>query len=464
MPKECFYRKRLLYGQFRKMALDMGLRRSLIVLGPRRVGKTVMLMQLVGETIKSGMFKPDHVCYADMDHALLRDLTLWDIVQAVEKRAGSRERSLLIFDEIQACADWERDLKAFTDHHLGIQFVASGSIAAALKRKSSESGFGRFVDLRLPPVLFHEFLHFRGGLPESLPSTSREVREARLNKEDVARLNKFFMRYLEAGSFPEALKAERIAIPRDSIVKSIDKDLFGKHAVDYGISADNKLFPLLQYIARHQGEEMSLTHVSQNTDIDVKTLNKYLEFLQAAFLVRRVRKRDTQLRELKRQAMMKLVLENPAMHSVLSGTSESRQSGIGNRIEAAAFAQYQVPSMFSVNLYRDEIRYIRNKVNYIDREVDMVHCDGARKITRLAEIKWSDHAGRLDSAASNLEFFHGRGPISRDFEGLYCTTKSTYRDLHEGNVTFLPTAQYCLSLGMEALEELPEEHYALPDG
>lgn len=469
MPKECFYKKRLLYGQFKKLALDTGLRRSLIVLGPRRVGKTVMLKQLVGESIKSGMFKAQNVFYADMDHAALEGLTPWSIVQAIEERVGRKDSSLLILDEIQKCPNWARDIKSFTDHHLSIKFVVSGSIAAALKRKSTESGFGRFNHLNLPPMLFHEFLHFQDALPKGLPATSTEVRSAKLAREEIARLNKMFMVYLDAGSYPEATRSKRISLPYGTIVKAISQDLFQKHAVEYGIDEDNKLYKLLVYIARHQGQEMSLTNVSQNIDVEINTLYKYLEFLQAAFLVRRVKKLDTQLREMKREPALKLVLENPAMHRVLTGQSiarqsADRQSGAGNRIEAAAFSQYQVPSEFNINLHRDEVRYTRYILNKKEREVDMVHCDVERKITRLAEIKWSDHSGRLGRSASNLEYFHGRGPISTDFEGLYCTTKSTYRNLPECGVTFLPTAQYCLSLGMEAIEEMPEDHYMLPDG
>ncbi|MBS0351440.1 MAG: AAA family ATPase [Proteobacteria bacterium] len=66
----------------------------------------------------------------------------------------------VFFDEIQYLKNWEVHLKNLVDVHRQVKFVASGS-AAALRRKSQESGAGRFTDFILPPLTFAEYLRLK---------------------------------------------------------------------------------------------------------------------------------------------------------------------------------------------------------------------------------------------------------------------------------------------------------------
>ena len=62
------------------------------------------------------------------------------------------------FDEVQYLKEWENYLKTMVDSYHDTKFVVSGSAAAALMRKSQESGAGRFTDFVLPPLTFAEFI------------------------------------------------------------------------------------------------------------------------------------------------------------------------------------------------------------------------------------------------------------------------------------------------------------------
>ena len=57
---------------------------------------------------------------------------------------------------------WEVNLKSLVDTYPMVKFIASGSAAAELKRKSDESGAGRFTDFSLPPLTFYEYIHLKG--------------------------------------------------------------------------------------------------------------------------------------------------------------------------------------------------------------------------------------------------------------------------------------------------------------
>lgn len=456
VPPECDLERRLPYEQFKELALNLKNRRSLVMLGPRRVGKSVMLMQLIGDAITSGLIVPQNVCFAEMDKGLLQGVRPSELTREFRTRAEPGKPCLIVLDEIQKCSDWQTDLKSLTDRRRDCKFVVSGSIASALKRASSESGQGRFLKCTLPPLSFHEFCWLRGGWKEKLPNTASEIRKARLKQEEINSLNDNFIDYLNFGSYPESALDKEFTSDQDFGINLIDDDLFTKYAVDYGISSNNRLLPLLRHIAESEAQEISLEKLATKTRVQIPTLYKYLDFLKAAFLIRQVAKFDAGLGELVKHPAYKFVLESPSMHRAFTGRTRLEGREAGHRVEAAAISQYQVLHFRSKNYVAAKVHYCRYMYNRKEREVDMVHTNLVREVTRLAEIKWSDKTNSLDGARRNLEFFHRKYKRAEDYEGAFCTTRSTYHDPKDSIVTFLPTSQYCLSLGMDNLETAPK--------
>jgi len=109
-------------------------------MGPRRVGKTVLLRHVIRRLLASGV-PPDHICYLSVDHPLYNGLGLERLLEAFREAAGLAAAAgplYVLFDEIQHLRDWEVHLKSLVDTYANIRFVASGSAAAALKLKSLE--------------------------------------------------------------------------------------------------------------------------------------------------------------------------------------------------------------------------------------------------------------------------------------------------------------------------------------
>ena len=119
------------------------MRRAVLLLGPRRVGKTVLLHHVVQEMLAAGI-APLPPLRDLVDRPLYNALDLGELLDAYREAAGldSLEGSFVLFDEIQSLPDWERHLKALVDDHSGARFVASGSAAAALRLKSLGRGRG----------------------------------------------------------------------------------------------------------------------------------------------------------------------------------------------------------------------------------------------------------------------------------------------------------------------------------
>jgi len=142
-------------------------------------------------------------------------------------------------------------LKSLVDTYPNIKCVGSGSAAAALRLKSSESGAGRFTDFLLPPLTFYEYLHLRGKTERLI--TGREETGMFL-AENINEVNKEFIFYLNFGGYPEVMFSHEIQADPARFIKSdiIDKVLLRDLPSLYGIGDIQELNYLFTPSTRQQ--------------------------------------------------------------------------------------------------------------------------------------------------------------------------------------------------------------------
>ena len=100
----------------RQILLEEKLRRAVVLLGPRRVGKTILIRHLIADLLGRGV-SALRIAYVEMDHPLLHGQSLEAIVRQIEDSAtGGEGTRYLFFDEIQSHKDWEKYLKSLVDH------------------------------------------------------------------------------------------------------------------------------------------------------------------------------------------------------------------------------------------------------------------------------------------------------------------------------------------------------------
>lgn len=436
------------FESFERLALNWGVRRSVILLGPRRVGKTVMLRQFVAKVIKSG-FPASNIYFASIDTPTYSGLPLDRLLELFEKSvaaASNEDRRIVIFDEIQYLKDWEVHLKVLTDRYPKIRFIASGSAAAALRLKSQESGAGRFTDFYLPPLTFAEFLRFtkeeRGLIVERQPSR-------RYRSRDIKRLNECFIQYLNYGGYPEAVlnpniqKDLRRYLGRDIVDKVLLRDLPSLYGID-DIQELNRLFATIAY---NTGQEVSLENLSKNSGVAKITIKRYLEYLEAAFLIVRVRRTDDNAKSFQRERKFKVYLTNPSMRAALYAPVQEGDQAMGALVETAIFSQWFHSEIFP------SIRYARWKVGRKDKEVDLVCLSPASQgLTWAYEIKWSDrhsdHPEEIDGLVL-LGKKHDGLPL-----GVTSKTISGEANIDGVIVRQFPCALHCYQVGRNVIESI----------
>jgi predicted AAA+ superfamily ATPase len=442
--------RRTYFDSFFKSISDKSVRRAIVLMGPRRVGKTVMVYHAIRGLIDNGV-DPTRVLYLSLETPIYTGLSLEKILGYFQELfSHKRESELFVFfDEVQYLRNWEIHLKSLVDSYSEYKFVATGSAAAALRLKSNESGAGRFSDYILPPLTFAEYLRFIEREDELIETTTIDEAFGAYGyaAKDILALNVEFVNYLNYGGYPEAVFSETIRGNPSQYIKSdiIDKVLLRDLPSLYGISDIQELNRLFTTLAYNTGNEVSLEKLSQASGVAKNTIKRYLEYLEAAFLIRRVERIDQNAKRFKRAMCFKVYLTNPSMRAALFGQLDSESEAMGPLTETAIFSQWQHNQQI-------ELYYAR----WNSGEIDIVHMRGSNQQPRWAvEVKWSDRPyvsrGELDNC---VEFF-GRNPhisqpmlvTSRTISDL----DTEYRGVH---FEFRPAAIYAYTLGANILRRI----------
>jgi uncharacterized protein len=426
--------KRVYFAAFKRLALNFGVKRAAILLGPRRVGKTVMLKQIVHEAIVDGLPR-DNVFYASIDTPLYSNISLASFLSYLPA-AEAGERCLAVFDEIQYLKDWQVHLKDLVDSYPNVKFIASGSAAAALSLQSKESGAGRFSDFMLPPLTFCEFVEF-SGRGDLVSDDSKGIPQT----NDINALNAAFVDYLNYGGYPEAVFNEEVRNNPDQFIRVdiVEKVLLKDLPSLYGIDDIQELNKLFMFLAYNAGQEASYEKISQTSGITKATIRKYIEYLESAFLILKLPVVNDTCKSMQRERNFKVYLNNPSMRSALfSPVSASNNTLIGHLAECAVFAQWQHA------LQSAQLRYARWRKG----EVDIVYLGADNmKPSWIGEIKWSDnYQSAPDHELKNLKYLFDRHDSIRTAILTTRTIRDT-RELSGRPLNVWPTALYSYMVG-----------------
>lgn len=437
--------KKLYFDLFYPHVIEFDVNRALVLMGPRRVGKTVMLYHSIDKLISNGI-NPQKIFFVSIDHPIYFNLSLQDIIDLclISLKEETIEDCYIFFDEIQYLADWERHLKALVDSNSSTKFIVSGSAAAALKLQSSESGAGRFTHFLLPPLTFQEYLFLKNKSHFIKSDTITYGDEAReyYTTINIDELNFEFLHYINYGGYPEVVLSEKIQNDMNRYVKSdiVDKVLLRDLPSLYGIRDVQELNRFFTYLAYNTGKEFSYENMTKESGIQKDTLKKYLEYLEATFLIKVLNKVDMNAKYFRRITSFKVYLTNPSLRTALFSPIEFNDEEIGNIVETAILSQW----MHRKNL---ELTYARWK----DGEVDLVLIDNKSfKPIWGIEIKWSNRYFNKPKDLSSLIKFCK----ANNFSKAISTTISELgiKELEELKITFIPASIYAYNLGDNTLK------------
>ncbi|MBI3752714.1 MAG: ATP-binding protein [Deltaproteobacteria bacterium] len=425
-----------LYGLITETAVN----RAVALMGPRRVGKTVLLYHAIQRLIENGV-PPKHICYISIEAPVYIGLRLEQILEYYAEIFNSTElRDCYLFlDEIQYLKDWELHLKKLVENYRSVKFIASGSAAAALRLKSMESGAGRFTHFHLPPLTFYEYLYLLEK-ENLIRKKSGSLPDINYESADIHALNHEFIHYLNFGGYPEAIFSEAIKADTGRYIRSdiIDKVLLRDLPGLYGIQDIQELNRLFTMLAYNTGNEVSLDELSKGSGVAKNTIKKYLEYLEAAFLIKTIHRIDQAGKRFSRANYFKVYLTNPSMRCALFGPISAEHDFMGNMAETAIVSQWLHSSTF-------DLYYSRWKGG----EVDLVYLL-QQKINWCVEIKWTNRYFERPEELKSLISLAQK----HNLQDVTTTTVDKRGHRVAGGITieFLEAGVYCYAVGKNSTE------------
>jgi len=299
VPEGLSYKtKRPLSDQIWKTIVDVPWRFQ-VILGPRRVGKTVCMYQTIQKLIEYGI-PAKRLWFMRMDHPLLLDYTLGGWVQAlINHEKPTTEKPLYLFlDEVNYSENWDLWLKTFYDEKWPVQVVATSSSVAALRNRRVESGIGRWSEQFMTPYNFLEYLQLASKDPgDFAPSESlMECLDSVIKlAPELPSYSESRLLYLLVGGFPEIILQElqmddlqtsmfrsQQTLRSEAVQRVTGMDLPQVFHVQQPLSLER----LLYLLAGQMCGLVSASNLSNTLgDITRTTVNQYIEYLEKAFLV-----------------------------------------------------------------------------------------------------------------------------------------------------------------------------------
>ena len=352
--------KRAAFTELLKWVVDPPAHRAVMLSGPRQVGKTTLLLQLINHLINKGT-PPGNILYLTFDHPIFKLAGLEAVLEAwreLEPQANGPE--YLFLDEAQFIRNFGTWVKHQVDFSKHRKIVFTGS-AMPLISSGEESGVGRWHTQKISTLSFYEYLQLKQiPLPHNVPKLSSfkdlfsySSSEFRHITEISQQLIGHFHEYLCRGGFPQTALIDSIPQAQRLLREDIiDKILKRDMTALFGVRRIVELEQLFIYLCMHDGGIQDLPTLSSNLGVTKSTVNNYITLLESTHLLYRLPPLGYGKDVLR--ARYKLYLADPAIAPaiLMKGKSILENPGfLGHTVETAVFAHLVAHSTTNYNRY-----------------------------------------------------------------------------------------------------------------
>ncbi|MGE4221259.1 MAG: ATP-binding protein [Alphaproteobacteria bacterium] len=310
--------------------------------GPRAAGKTTLLLQTVDRLIADGHPRASivYLSCATPTYAGLRLASLLDRVVAAHGLPRLKPIFLLL-DDSEAMPDWPLQVRTIANRMPALTCIASVSVEAAPRQPVPALLAGDMEIFHLPPPGFAETLSIRRAGRRPLIAHDPNANQIAVAAMDS--LNEAFLDWACGGGLGLAAFGQGGGRPVSALLGNgmIERILWPDIPAAFGIGNPADLFRVFAMLALNSGEEVSLESIATATGAAKNTIRKYLDYLEAAWLLTRVDKIDLDNGVFERARSFKVYLNDPALRSLLAGPPAPESPGMARAVENAVFAAWR---------------------------------------------------------------------------------------------------------------------------
>jgi uncharacterized protein len=313
--KKANTRRKIFYDLFNNCLEDE--KNITCISGPRQVGKTTLMGQLIEAQINEKKIDQKRIIYLPLDNEFLllnSDNILIDSINVYleliigESLPNLKEKVYIYLDEVQSLDKWDKQLKSYIDSYPNIKFIISGSSQTKLHNDASESLVGRIQFRVVLPFKFREFLEFTMGeeFPAELKFATVNLRDSlkksiaqndprelykRISSlnlslgDKIHKIKKQLEIYLIKGGYPGALEfGENYDKALERIKTDLELTVFKDIHKIFKTRNSEDLMTLLTLVASSSGQKVNYSRLASSIGIDRRVVADYLSYTKLLYM------------------------------------------------------------------------------------------------------------------------------------------------------------------------------------
>lgn len=285
-----------------------------VITGIRRCGKSSLLKLFMEKLLEDN--PNTNVIYMNFESFKFDNIVNYrDMYNEISKKIRLTERNYILLDELQRIEEWEKAVNALkVDFDTDIYIT--GSNAYLLSSELSTYLSGRYVEIKVLPLSFKEYLEFT-------------------NKEDTKTIEEKFIEYIKFGGMPGIITLKDEENLYENAVKGIYNTVFMKDVIERNKVVDATLLEkILKFLMSNIGSLISAKKIadfltSQGTKITHNTVLNYIQMLENAYIIYRVPRYDIKGKEVLK-TLEKYYIVDTGIRNIILGF---RDADFGHLIE-----------------------------------------------------------------------------------------------------------------------------------
>ena len=249
-----------------------------VIMGIRRCGKSVLLLQIIDELKEKGIEEKQiiYINFENEDYSFIKNDI--DLYTYIKEKITNKEKYYLFFDEIQNVKDWEKAINSFKASK-NVSIFITGSNSDLLSGELATHLAGRYVSFKIYPLTFSEVCELKN------------IKE----KKDI---EEAFDDYITWGGMPQ-----RFMMTDEMQTKTYLSDIYDSIVVKdiitrFGIKDLDLFNRIVEYIVTTPSQNFSAESLSNyfankdNREVSKVTLYNYLEYMSKAMLINKADRYD----------------------------------------------------------------------------------------------------------------------------------------------------------------------------
>lgn len=249
-----------------------------VITGMRRCGKSTLLDLFKRYLMQSGVSK-DHIVSINFESMTVDDIKNYkELYTFIKGKISASGKTYILLDEVQQVVSWEKAVNSFTVD-FDVDIYITGSNAYLLSSELSTLLSGRYVEIKMLPLSFKEYLDFND-----------------FGKNDDPAL--FFERYLQYGGLPAITVIKDSPETISPFLSGVYNTVIMKDVVERNEVRDAALLEsVVKFVVSNVGSLISTKKISDyltsaGRKTTSETIDNYLKMLESAFIIYRANRYD----------------------------------------------------------------------------------------------------------------------------------------------------------------------------